>query len=104
MRAAAPSSISARADQRRQRTDAPAIDAQSRRDLAGNGAWRDDEAEPQTRRQAFRQRADMNGQFGLDAGQGRGRIVGQRPIDVILDDQDIVAPGDRHKLMPALFA
>lgn len=38
------------------------------------------------------------------AGEGQRRIVGQWPVDVVLDDQPVVAPGDRGEFAPALLA
>ena len=57
-------------NQRGERADAPAIDPQRRRDIAQDRAWRDHESIAQAGRDAFRQAADMDGQFGL---QGRER-------------------------------
>ena len=91
-------------DQRRERADAPAIDPQRRRDIAQNRAWRDHEAIAKAGRDAFRQAADMDGQFGLQGRERRNDAIEQRTVNIVLDDQHVVATRDRRKRAAALFA
>lgn len=81
-------------DERAEGGDAPAVDPQYRRDVADQGTGGDDEAQAKTWRHALRETADMHGQIGLETGEGGRPVVEQRPIDVVLDDQDVVASGD----------
>jgi hypothetical protein len=72
-------------------------------DLAKKRLRGDNKAVAQTRGDAFGQAADVDCQLRLQGREGRRGIVQPRPVDVVLDDQDVMAVRNRRERMPSLL-
>jgi hypothetical protein len=67
-------------------------------DVAKKRPRGDNKAVAQTRGDAFGQAADVDCKLRRTAG-----IVQPRPVDVVLDDQDVMAARNRRERMPSLL-